>query len=76
VEDQAGKVRQAMSAEDADAMRRETEALNQILSQVGTAAYQQAEPAAGTPPEDGGPQPGQQGGPEGEDVVDGEYRNV
>jgi molecular chaperone DnaK len=76
VEDQAGKVRQAMSAEDAEAMRRETDALNQVISQVGTAAYQQASPETGAPPEDGGPQPGQQGGPEGEDVVDGEYRNV
>jgi len=78
VEEQAEKVRQAMSAEDAEAMRRETDALNQVISQVGAAAYQQAGPAAGPEagPADGGSQPGPQPGPEGEDVVDGEYRNI
>ncbi len=78
VDEQAEKVRQAMSAEDAEAMRRETDALNQVISQVGAAAYQQAGPAAGPEagPADGGSQPGPQPGPEGEDVVDGEYRNI
>jgi molecular chaperone DnaK len=74
VEDRVGKVRQVMNSEDSEAIRRETDALNQVVSQVGAAAYQQAGPAAGQPGE--GPQPGPQSGPEGEDVVDGEYRNV
>ncbi len=71
VDDQVAKVRQVMDSEDVETIRKETEALNQIVSQIGAAAYQQTE----TPeeqPGDGGEQPG----PEGEDVVDGEYRNV
>jgi len=74
VDDQVVKVRQVMAGEDVEATRRETEALNQIISQIGAAAYQQAGPAAAGPDGDqagpGAP------GPEGEDVVDGEFRNV
>jgi molecular chaperone DnaK len=82
VEDQVGKVRQVLSSEDAEQIRKETEALNQIIQQIGAAAYQQAGPATGAPGAPGGPeQPGDGGsgpkpGPEGEDVVDGEFRNV
>lgn len=71
VEAQVSKVREAMNSENAESIRRETEALNQIVSQVGTAAYQQAGPTPQQPGDGGGPQ-----GPEGEDVVDGEYRSV
>jgi molecular chaperone DnaK len=71
VEDQVAKVRQVMNSDDTDTIRKETEALNQIISQIGAAAYQQPG-AAPEQPSDGGKEPG----PEGEDVVDGEYRNV
>ena len=73
VEDQVARVRQVMSSEDVEAIRKAAEELNQVLQQVGTAAYQQSGgPAAGAP--GGGPQ---QPGPEGdEDVVDGEFRNA
>jgi molecular chaperone DnaK len=71
VEDQVAKVRAAINTDDADAIRRETDALNQIAQQIGAAAYQQQ---GGMPGDGGGPQPG--GGAEGEDVVDGEFRNV
>ena len=74
VEERVSKVRQVMNSEDSEAMRRETDALNQVVQQVGAAAYQQPGEAPGQPGE--GPQPGAQPGPEGEDVVDGEYRNV
>jgi molecular chaperone DnaK len=77
VDDQVLKVRQVMEGEDVEATRRETEALNQIISQIGAAAYQQAGPAAAGP--DGGqagPETPNPEGPEGEDVVDGEFRNV
>jgi molecular chaperone DnaK len=76
MEDQMGKVRGVINAESVEDIRRETEALNQIVQQVGTAAYQQGAPAAGP---DGGAQTGDAGpgsGPEGEDVVDGEFRNI
>jgi len=84
VEDQVGKVRQVLNGEDADKIRRETEALNQVIQQIGAAAYQQpAGPAAGPSADSsGGPEqpgdgaPGPKPGPEGEDVVDGEFRNV
>ena len=71
VDDQVAKVRQVMDSEDVETIRKETEALNQIVSQIGAAAYQQPE----TPDEQPG-EGGEQPGPEGEDVVDGEYRNV
>ncbi len=75
VEDQVAKVRQVMGGDNTDAIRKETEALGQIVQQIGTAAYQQAGSASastGSGAEDRGPQQG----PEGEDVVDGEFRNV
>ncbi len=71
VEEQVAKVRQVMNSDDAATIRKETEALNQIVSQIGAAAYQQAGPTPEQPGDGGGSQ-----GPEGEDVVDGEYRSV
>lgn len=81
VEEQAAKVRQVMATEDIENIRRETESLNQLIQQVGAQAYQQQQ---ATPPPDastGSQQPGdsgsqQPGGDSGEDVVDGEFRNV
>jgi molecular chaperone DnaK len=75
VEDNIAKVREVMNQEDAEAIRQATDSLNQVLQQVGTAAYQQSGPAAGAP--EGGPSQGPGPGPDGgEDVVDGEYRNA
>ncbi len=69
VESHVARVREVMNNTDVQAIRTETEALNQALSQVGAAAYQQADP------QPGGEQPEQK--PEnGEDVVDGEFRNL
>jgi molecular chaperone DnaK len=78
VEDQVAKVRQALNTEDAENIRRETEALSQVVQKVGAAAYQQSAPAGETPgPEASGPGPDQgPPTPDGEDVVDGEFRNV
>ncbi|NMC12731.1 MAG: Hsp70 family protein, partial [Chloroflexi bacterium] len=81
VEEQTAKVRQVMATEDIENIRRETESLNQLIQQVGAQAYQQQQ---ATPPPDastGSQQPGdsgsqQPGGDSGEDVVDGEFRNV
>jgi molecular chaperone DnaK len=76
VEDKVAKVREVMGREDPDATRNATEELNQVLQQVGTAAYQQAGPATGAPGADAGPTPGSGPAPEGgEDVVDGEFRS-
>jgi molecular chaperone DnaK len=74
VESHVAKVREALNSSDVAAIRRETEALNQALSQVGSAAYQQSGPqAAGGQAE--GEQPGEKPAG-GEDVVDGEFRNL
>ncbi len=76
VEEQVTKVRGAMSSDDAEPIRRATQDLMNVVQQIGAAAYQQqGGPAAGggTP---GGPSGPDQGPGGGEDVVDGEYRNV
>jgi molecular chaperone DnaK len=77
VEDKTARVRELMAGEDAEATRKAIDELNQVLQQVGAAAYQQAEPAAGTP--DSSEEPGQSSGPApegGEDVVDGEFHSA
>jgi molecular chaperone DnaK len=81
VNEQVANVRQVMNGDDVEVIRKATEELNQVLQQIGTAAYQQSGPAAGGP--EAGPQPGSDdgsdggdSGPEGEDVVDGEFRNA
>jgi len=72
VEEQVAQVRQAMQGEDTQNIRRQTDALSQVIQQIGTAVYQQSGSAA---PE-GAAGPGKQSPPEGEDVVDGEFRNI
>ncbi len=81
VEEHAGKVRGVLNSEDVESIRRETEALNQVVQQVGAAAYQQQgtpgpDAAGGSGGQTGGPAGGPGAGPEGEDVVDGEFRNI
>ena len=89
VEAEAATVRRAMEGEDLDALHRATESLNQVVQQIGAAAYQSAGPAAGPTGgepdagdagagDPGGSQPpgGQPGAGGGEDVVEGEFRNV
>ncbi len=75
VEEKVSKLRETLNTNDTDTIRRATDELNQVLQQVGTAAYQQSGPAAGAP--GGGPGTGPGQGPDtGEDVVDGEFRNA
>jgi molecular chaperone DnaK len=85
VEEQVTKVRGVINSEDVESIRRETEALFQVIQQIGAAAYQQSAPGGAapggetpgeTPP--GGNPPGGDSGPgsDGEEVVDGEFRNV
>jgi molecular chaperone DnaK len=74
VEASVAKVREVLNSEDAETIRNETEKLNQVLQQVGSAAYQQPGPSAG--PEGGyGPGPGEDQPPKDDegDVVDGEF---
>jgi molecular chaperone DnaK len=65
---------------DADELDRLTDSLNDAWQQVGTRMHQQAGPeqkgpSAETPPTGAG-EPGGSSGQGGEDVVEGEYRNV
>jgi molecular chaperone DnaK len=77
VEEQTSKVRQVMTGDDAETIRKETDALNQVIQQIGAAAYQQGQAQTEAPSGEGSDGSKQEPGPEGgEDVVDGEFRNV
>ncbi len=76
VEDHVAKVRQVLNSDDAESIRKETEALSQVVQKVGAAAYQQGAPAGGETPGTESSGPEAKPGPEGEDVVDGEFRNL
>jgi molecular chaperone DnaK len=88
VESEAATVRRAMEGDDLEALRRATEKLNQVVQQIGAAAYQstgpEAGPSSGEPGEGqpgesqpgSGPESGEPGPDSGEDVVEGEFRNV
>jgi molecular chaperone DnaK len=75
----AGKLKEIMKSDDTEAIKKSTDELGQILQGIGTAAYQQSGPAAGTPGGEAGPTQGNDGGqtpPGGEEVVDGEFKSV
>jgi len=79
VDEHVAKVRGVMNSDDAEAIRRETEELYRVVQQIGAAAYQQGTPGEAAPggdAEGGDSGPGPDGGPGGEEVVDGEFRNV
>jgi molecular chaperone DnaK len=88
VEDGMAAVRAVKDGEDAEAIKKATEELSQNLQKVGASMYQQ--PAGGAagpgaegsvPPDMGGDAPPQEppaegGSGGGEDVVDGEFKNI
>ncbi len=74
-EDASGKLKELMSSEDVDAIKKATDELGQLLQSIGSAAYQQAGPVPGTPESDAGSTDGQQPGGT-DDVVDGEFKSV
>jgi molecular chaperone DnaK len=88
VEDGVARLRQEMSGENVESIQAATKDLMDVVQQIGAAAYQQSEPgpeSAPPPPDseaqpEGQPEPEPEGGPEpgpeGEDVVDGEFRNL
>jgi molecular chaperone DnaK len=80
-EEKVKSLRELMNKDDASAIRQSTDELGQIIQKMGAAVYQQTgETAApGGPTETGGAPgdtPPQGGTPGGEDVVDGEFKNV
>ena len=76
VEDLIAKLRTSMNSDDAATLRSQTEELSQLIQKVGASMYQQQ---AGEQPMDGASPESDQGSPDkgdGEDVVDGEFKNV
>jgi len=73
-------LRGAVSGDDVSAITNASNALQEVMQKIGSAAYQQAGPAAGAQSGAGfdgqpGPQPEQPGGSD-EDVVDGEFHEA
>ena len=73
LEAKAAEVRQVIMADDIPAMRNATEALKNLMSQIGASMYQQGAPGADASPN--GTAEDKQAPPEG-DVVDGEFRET
>ncbi len=82
VNDLVAKVREAMTGEDADAIRKHTEELSQVIQKVGASMYQQpgsTDQSAGPTGDAGDAGPGNESGGSSsgdDDVVDGEFKNV
>jgi molecular chaperone DnaK len=79
INDQVEKVREAMNKDDAEAMRSETDKLGQIIQKIGASMYQQqpgADQGAGPDAAAGDAGPSDNGSSDGEDVVDGEFKDA
>jgi molecular chaperone DnaK len=82
VNEQVAKVREVMNTENTDAIRSETDKLGQVIQKIGASMYQQpggdqsAGPDSGAAGGPGGQGPQGGSGDGGEDVVDGEFKNV
>lgn len=77
VEDAASKVREVKDSEDMDAITKATDALSEVMQQLGQAAYQQSAESQApgeTPQSDTAPEDNK--GSDDEDVVDGEFTQV
>ena len=82
VNDLVAKLREAMTGEDADAIRKQTEELSQEIQKIGASMYQQpggTDQGAGPEGDAGGAGPTDEPGGSAsgdDDVVDGEFKNV
>jgi len=72
IESKIQAVRDAVQSGNVDQMRQRSSELSQALQQVGASMYEQ-QPGGGPTPPPGGEQGG---GPEGEETVEGEFREV
>jgi molecular chaperone DnaK len=78
-EDGIKKLREVLSGEDVEAIRRETDSLSEVIQKIGSSVYQQttSEPPQPEGEADGTtPPPDTDGGTGGDDVVDGEFKQV
>jgi molecular chaperone DnaK len=76
VNEQVNKVREVMAAEDVAAIRAEGDKLGQVIQKIGASMYQQPEGDQSAGPSAGGDESPSGGSDDGEDVVDGEFKNV
>jgi molecular chaperone DnaK len=77
VEDAAAKVNEVKDGEDINAIKEATDALAEVLGQLGSAAYQQNTQAEGAAASEEGEKAAEEGtSNDDEDVVDGEYKQV
>ncbi|HEY60328.1 MAG TPA: molecular chaperone DnaK [Anaerolineae bacterium] len=74
-EDLTSKLRETMKTEVIDDIRSETEELGQIIQKIGASLYQQPEASQPEKKQSAGEEDKDKGS-EGEDVVDGEFKNV
>ena len=72
VEEKVKAVRDALTAQDVDAVKKATQDLNTVMQKIGEAVYQQQSPPSGeeAPPDDQPP------ADDGEGTVEGEFREV
>ena len=76
VETETAKVREVMTSEDASVIRQATEALMSVVQELGAAAYQQEAPEPDAEAGEAEPEPeSSEEEEDGEDVVEGEFRN-
>jgi molecular chaperone DnaK len=73
VETESTKVREVLTSEDASEIRAATDSLMSVVQELGAAAYQQGDPAAGQPGDDSGEAGAEPAEDDAEDVVDGEF---
>jgi molecular chaperone DnaK len=71
VEGKVSQVRELLGTENTEELRQATQALMQVVSQIGAAAYQQGDPQAGGGPE---AEPTPDGSPDDQDYVEGEFK--
>ncbi|MDK2982272.1 MAG: molecular chaperone DnaK [Chloroflexota bacterium] len=78
VNEQIAKVREVMNGDDVAAIRAESDKLGQSIQKIGANMYQQpgSDQSAGGPEAGGGNEGPSGGSDDGEDVVDGEFKNV
>jgi len=71
------KLRETAAGEDTDAIRKQTEELSQLIQQIGASLHQQKDAEKEADSADGKTSDENPGsGPDDEDVVDGEFKNV
>ena len=73
-EDAVANLRSLMEGGDPEAVRKATDQLGELIQKIGASMYQQQPPTGGPAPDSGAPGNGQT--PGGDDVVDGEFRNL